>query len=269
MRNLIVCLGSVLLLVACSTPESASTPSLPIVTATTYIPSHPTVSLDTIQPGQSPYSFLASSGEEISYLLYKPEQYNPSENWPLIVFLHGWDGDGSKIQRLYEITPTNYVGDLTDFPFIVLSPQLPGGLWPKMFNSINELVDSLTEILAIETDSISLTGYSSGGYGTWKYALAYPDRFAAIAPISSGPSTSASEHVPEGICSLKDLSIWVFHGEEDVETPPVGNIEAVDALESCGANVKFTLFPGIYHVGTWQKAYADPALYDWFLEPGN
>ena len=43
-----------------------------------------------------------------------------------------------------------------------------------------------------------------GGYGTWHLAAAYPERFAAIAPICGGGD-------PEMANVLKDVPAWVFH----------------------------------------------------------
>ncbi len=270
MRVQIVILIVGLILAACSPSVTTSAPTnLPQSTVTAYVPSHPEISGDNVHPGQSPYSFLASSGEEVRYLLFVPDTYDPEEQWPLIVFLHGYSTNGSNINTLFNKTPTNHIDDLSDFSFIIVSPQLPDGLWPKMFDPINELVDNLTEILPIDPNEIFLTGLSSGGYGTWKYALRYPDRFTAIAPIASGPSTSASDLVPEDICSLMELPIWVFHGDADTWVSPEGNIETVAALEACGANVKFTLYPGANHQESWQNAYGDPALYEWFMEQVN
>lgn len=37
---------------------------------------------------------------------------------------------------------------------------------------------------AIDSDRVSLTGYSMGGTGAWAIALAYPGTFSAVAPLS-------------------------------------------------------------------------------------
>ena len=39
---------------------------------------------------------------------------------------------------------------------------------------------------AVDAQRIYLTGNSMGGYGTWSLAMAYPQLFAAIAPICGG-----------------------------------------------------------------------------------
>ena len=39
----------------------------------------------------------------------------------------------------------------------------------------------------------------------------------------------------------------------------------VKALEYCGANVKFTVYPEAGH-DAWTETYINPELYDWFLQ---
>jgi dipeptidyl aminopeptidase/acylaminoacyl peptidase len=38
----------------------------------------------------------------------------------------------------------------------------------------------------------------------------------------------------------------------------------VDALKTAGGNVRFTVYPDVGH-NAWDRAYADPALYDWLV----
>lgn len=267
----------ILVLYACSAPATSGgspepTQALlrtettePVVTASNYVPSFPAISTESLQPGQTPYAFLSNSGVEVRYLFYLPENYDSNKQWPLIVFLHGNGEIGRNIDRLYESTPLNYVEVLTDFPFMVVSPQLPDGFWTQLLDPINELLDYLIEVLPVDKNHIYLTGISLGGYGTWQYALHFPDRFAAIAPISGGPTLSASNRVPEDICILKDLPIWAFHGADDRMVPPEQDIEPVAALEACGGNVQLTLYSNTGH-DAWVQTYSDPAFYEWLLE---
>ena len=250
-------------LLPAATPQAPTEVSKPTVTATEYVPSHPVILTDSLQPGQTAYAFLSSTGVEVRYLIYLPEKYDPDKEWPLIVFLAGSDGRGSNIDRLINLPPHNYVEDLADFPFIIVTPQLADGFWPKLIDPIDELLDHLIKVLPIDANRLYLTGYSLGGNGTWKYALKYPDRFAAIAPIAGGPSVS-TDRVPEDICTLKELPIWAIHGAEDTGVPPEQSIEPVDALEACGADVKLTLYPDTGH-DAWTPTYSDLAFYEWLL----
>lgn len=85
------------------------------------------------RPEQSEHSaqealvFETSSGDEISYLLYLPEAVDEFEAWPLILHLHGLDGNGCDIElvRARSLPVWAAAEDLSQF--IVVSPQLAIG----------------------------------------------------------------------------------------------------------------------------------------------
>ena len=76
------------------------------------------------------------------------------------------------------------------FPFILVSPQCPSSqwwTWPQLSATLSNLLDEVESKYAVDPERIYVTGLSMGGYGTWSLAMAYPQRFAAIVPIS-GPA---------------------------------------------------------------------------------
>jgi predicted peptidase len=97
-----------------------------------------------------------------------------------------------------------------------------------------------------------------GGFGTWDVAMAFPDRFAAIAPICGGAAAYNA-------CVLKDVPVWTFHGAKDTVVAIERSQEMVDALEKCGGDVKFTIYPEAGH-DAWTETYNNPDLYDWLLQ---
>jgi predicted peptidase len=46
---------------------------------------------------------------------------------------------------------------------------------------------------------------------------------------------------------MKDIPIWVFHGDADRTVPWESSQVMVDALEACGGDVRFTLVEGAGH----------------------
>ena len=101
-----------------------------------------------------------------------------------------------------------------------------------------------------------------GGYGTWHLAAAQPDRFAAIAPICGGGLWY--EGFPEKVCVLEKVPVWAFHGAKDPSVPLEESAKMVRALEACGGNVRFTVYPDATH-DSWTETYDNPELYEWFL----
>ena len=98
-----------------------------------------------------------------------------------------------------------------------------------------------------------------GGRGTWYFAYRYPERFAAIAPISAFQTIPAAWSK-----KLRDMPIWAFHGADDTITPLEDDQEMIDALIAVGGSPKFTVLPNRGH--NLADVYKNQALYDWFLE---
>ena len=139
--------------------------------------------------------------------------------------------------KLVESDPT--------FPFIVVSPQVPfdPAFMPDAFPA---LLDDVVRELPVDEDRIYLTGLSMGGYGTWRMALAQPERFAAIAPICGGGSLidvilGGRDHPGR----FNSLAVWAFHGAKDDVVPRDESERMVAAMKHLGANdVKLTVSLG-------------------------
>ena len=131
----------------------------------------------------------------------------------------------------------------------------------------------------IDRRRLYVTGLSMGGYGTWSLISRYPDYFAAALPICGGgdplrllaewlPDKTGikNEFDPDGLRRAKDLPIWAFHGTEDEAVPIEESEILVKMLEDAGSkHVKFTAYAGAGHVETWEKAYEDPAVWEWLF----
>ncbi|MCP4608682.1 MAG: prolyl oligopeptidase family serine peptidase [Planctomycetes bacterium] len=195
-----------------------------------------------------------------NYLLFLPEGYGKKrQSWPLMVFLHGAGERGNVLNKVAVHGPPKIVKNKKDFPFILVSPQCPeGDWWTEKVEVLINLVDDIATRYKVDKKRIYLTGLSMGGYGTWALASAYPERFAAIAPICGGGSRIMS-------LRLKDIPIWVFHGAKDRVVPLEESEEMVNAIRKRGGDVKFTIYPDAGH-DSWTESYNNQELYDWFLE---
>ncbi len=197
----------------------------------------------------------------LNYLLYLPPAYDaePARRWPLIAFLHGRGERGDDLALIKKHGLPRLVEERPDFPFIVVSPQCPlGTYWPHLVDTLEAWLDAVLKQVRADRRRLYLTGLSMGGYGTWFWAMARPDRFAAIAPICGGGD-------PDYAHVLKDLPIWVFHGAKDTVVRPAESRLMVKALKNAGsAQVRLTIYPDADH-DSWTRTYANPELYDWFL----
>jgi predicted peptidase len=125
------------------------------------------------------------------------------------------------------------------------------------------LLDRIIARHTIDTTRLYLTGLSMGGFGAWYLAAAHPQRFAAIAPICGGGVWAHG--FPEKVRALKDTPVWAFHGAKDNVVPPSESKKLAKLLRACGGNVRLTIYPNVKH-DSWTQTYANPKLYEWFLQ---
>ncbi len=249
------------MLAACAAPQAAAPAAASTPTASPVGPvAYPEVSAGTAT-GQHPHT---SQAGDLNFLLYLPADYakDTQKKWPLILFLHGSGEKGTDVQMLTAQPLPETLAQQTDFPFIVVSPQLrpEHETWSGMIEPLNKLLDEVEQALRVDRQRVYLTGLSLGGAGAWELALHDPSRFAALVPIAGFYRGD-----PNDICTLKDIPTWVFHGAQDTVVPPAASQGMVDALKACGGNPRFTLYPDADHIGSWRKAYAEPDLYAWML----
>ncbi len=194
---------------------------------------------------------------KLNYLLYLPEGYGDGDKaWPLVLFLHGAGETGNDLEMVKKHGPPK-LAEEKKFPFILVSPQASVRGWNPA--NLNALLDDVTAHYKIDADRVYVTGLSMGGFGTWALAAAYPNKFAAIAPICGGGN-------PTDAKKIKNLPIWVFHGGKDPVVKVAQSEAMVNALKSAGAeHVKFTVYPDAGH-DSWTETYNNPDFYDWLLK---
>jgi len=209
-----------------------------------------------------------SHSGEMRHLVYLPKDYDAksSKRWPLMLFLHGAGERGSDLKKVTVHGPPKIVKNKPEFPFIIVAPQCPEGeRWQN--DSLLKLLEHVTAEHKVDAGRVYLTGLSMGGYGTWKLALAYPEKFAAIVPICGG-----GEYIDALLANrtkaaaLRNLPVWAFHGAKDNVVPVVESERMVNALKKIGVqDVKLTVYPEADH-NSWTETYNNPELYDWLLK---
>jgi pimeloyl-ACP methyl ester carboxylesterase len=185
---------------------------------------------------------------------------DPARRWPAIVFLHGSGERGDDLRALRgnggPVGPLAAARVRGDFPFIVVAPQCPvDAVWSRRM--LEDLMADVRAKLPADPERIYLTGLSIGGMGTFMFAAAHPDWFAAAAPVCGAGD-------PETAATLRDLPVWAFHGAEDGAVNPDLGRTMVRAIAAARGRVRFTVFPNTEH-DSWIPAYSNDSLYDWFL----
>jgi dienelactone hydrolase len=229
--------------------------------------------------------FKTTSTSVIGYLEYLPQDYNTNSNkYPVMIFLHGLGERGANstdpavlqttIQNVAKLGPPMYVKNGTQFPFILISPQLKNnyGDWPSTY--VKEVIDYVKTYLRIDERRIYLTGLSLGGGGTWWTAQDYPELFAAIAPVCGSRNTLSKAC----LLASENLPVWAFHGDADGTVPLSRSVNMVNAINACTPTpdplAKISIYPGVGH-SAWVNAYKtdhtvhNPNVYEWITSFTN
>lgn len=213
-------------------------------------------------PGrQVEQSLQISDDQAVPYLLYLPEDYDPSKkSWPLMLFLHGRGESDGPLSLVTKWGPPRMLARGDQMPYIVVSPQCPvADRWEEDGPQANliRLLDHMADKYRVDADRVYLTGLSLGGHGSWRLAADHPERFAAVAPICGEGNPAHAER-------LKQLPIWAFHGDQDTAVPVSASIEMAEAIRKAGGDkIRLTILEHVGH-NSWSAAYATPELYQWF-----
>jgi predicted peptidase len=146
--------------------------------------------------------------------------------------------------------------------FITISPSLSiksNGGYGWNANVLASLIDEVRSLYRVDMKRINITGFSMGGFGTWKLGLKDPDRFASLVPVCGGGDEALAKN-------LKHVPQWVHHGEKDDIVPISESINMVEALKKANADeVRFTRYPDAHH-DSWTPAYNTIEVFEWMLQ---
>lgn len=209
---------------------------------------------------------LLSEEITLDYLLELPEDYTHEsrEKYPLLLFLHGMGERGNNLEMLYVNGIPKLLHEGERLPFITLMPQCPEtSFWPDESRALKLLLEHIIKTHHVDTRRIYITGLSMGGYGTYEMLTRYPDLFAAGVPICGGIGSMTARM---NLAVLKDIPLWIFHGERDDVVPVEESRQIYTYLQSIGhENLKLTLYSDLKH-DSWTRTYENREVYDFLLK---
>ncbi len=184
---------------------------------------------------------ITTDGQEREYLLYVPAAYDGSEEWPLVLNLHGYTGDGygqALISRMNPVADTAHFlvaypdGEMVDVTGF-LDPDIPlptqgngwnlGGLFSDNDDVafLEQMIDQISLEYSVDNSRIFAVGNSMGGGMTYMLACTLSGRFAAIATVSG--SQARTEGNPSIPCEpASPLPVLLIYGADDNISPPDG-----------------------------------------------
>jgi len=199
------------------------------------------------------------------YLSYLPRDYeaDTARKWPLVIYLHGGSDRGTDLKKLYSSGIPDQVYRGREFPFVMVAPQCSEHLRWSTDDWFENFYKDVTARYRIDADRVYLTGPSLGGSGTWYLAARYPEKFAAIAPMSG--FTSHLDYIDKNTDKLLDMPVWPFHGQLDIVVPFEETERLVGRLEGRNRNLRFSAEPDLGHEIHWQT-YPGREICEWFLQ---
>jgi predicted peptidase len=216
-------------------------------------------------------------GSSHRYQVYVPEDYDSSQDWPVILFLHGAGERGNDGLKQSTVGLGNAIRQNPErWPAITIFPQVPTGeSWQGIAADVAmAALDATIANYSVDESRQYLTGLSLGGNGTWYLGYKHTERFAAMVAVcgfvglgdrfptfvsgSANPYADLAE-------DLQDTPIWIVHGDADVVVPVEESRKMFQQLNALGAEVHYTELPGINH-NSWDAAYGNQELNSWLFQ---
>jgi predicted peptidase len=206
------------------------------------------------------------------YVVATPAAGKATDKTPLIIYLHGAGERGTDLTQLKSAPPIGYFNQQTEQPFLIVVPQCAPDKSGKQdewqAEDLETLFHQLEKEHPFDRSRVYLIGCSMGGYGTWLWGSAHPERFAGLAPHAGGLGAGGPKAVSPDLGTwakrLAPLPIWIFHGDRDDVVPSERSERMHNLLKSAGAKqVRLTLLAGKGH-GIADNLRA-PELYAWLL----
>ncbi len=219
--------------------------------------------------------YTDKNSTKLPYRYYKPDCF---DNRPLLVFLHGAGERGtdnevslngvSPFAPEYELTLEKYgsyflvpqcANDFqwVDTPWVNGSFDSTNIKISKYLSAAKELIDNFVEENKIDKSRIYIMGCSMGGYGTWDMITRFPGYFRAALPICGAGDPAKAE-------LIKNMPLWVFHGDADDSVPVTGSRDMVCALKNAGSDVIYTEVANYGH-NIWKYVHESRIIYDWLF----
>lgn len=221
-----------------------------------------------------------ADGSVQPYWIYVPKGSAPQGGWPVLVYLHGYVSDTSKINPW--LPGGDFFAVAEEKRFLV---ALPHGRSNTDFEGIGEQ-DVLTVIAEtkrhypVNADRFFLSGPSMGGYGVYVIGLHYPHLFAGLAPMCgrSVPYVvetrwpddlppfkrlAVAANVPLALVeNAKNLPIFLQQGERDYLIDPNHSRTLAARWQQLGYAIQYDEWPGHSHYIYWEDR-SHAAIYDW------
>lgn len=225
-------------------------------------------------------SFTAADGEELFGMMIKPDNFDPSKQYPLIIRIHGgpvsqfgvyfnydWQLFAANGYVVMAINPRGSSGRGLNFQKMIFAD------WGNVdADDISQLANYAISLGYVDENRLGLGGWSYGGMLT-NYVIAKDPRFkaatsgAGISNILSGfgDDQYIREYIAEIGTPWENTETWLkvsypflnannivtptlfLVGEKDYNVPLIGSEQMYQALRHLNIPTELIVYPGEYH----------------------
>jgi predicted esterase len=216
--------------------------------------------------GANTYTGPTYLGQVQPYAVYVPTTYNPNKPAPLTWILHSL---GVNLNQYGSLAPTEIEEECQDRNSICATTEGFGdGGWYFEAAQVDfwDVWHALASDYDLNPDTTVISGYSMGGFASYKLALEYPDLFAQAMPLEgpvvcgerfvegvetaagSGGQCEADGKTKPMIVNAKWIPYVMTYGALDELVPFTGGLEQVEAFDKLGYRYYAVLYPAEDHL---------------------
>jgi phospholipase/carboxylesterase len=177
------------------------------------------------------------------FSLYVPEYYTPDRAWPLVMALHGGNGNGRGFLW-------RWLRDARSLGAILVAPTAMGATWALMGEdadtaNLARILDSVRGRWNVDPARLLLTGMSDGGTFSYVTGLELASPFTHLAPVAATFHPLMAEVADAE--RLRGLPIHIVHGALDWMFPVQTARLTRDVLTAAGADVTYREIDNLSH----------------------
>ena len=168
-----------------------------------------------------------------SYIVHLPTGYSASNQYPVIINMHGYTSTASQQQSYSQM---NTVADTGKF--IVVYPDGVNNAWNAGYgvnptiddvDFVSVLIDTMKNKFSVNANKIYACGMSNGGFMSYRLACELNNKIAAIASVTGLMGDSVRLFLCQNSCSVPVMD---FHGTADPTVNYNGALGYISA-DSC------------------------------------
>jgi dienelactone hydrolase len=188
------------------------------------------------------------------YALWLPENLDPNASTPLVLVLHSLSNHHNQYARTVYPQVAGSLGAIAITP---LALGVDGWYWDE---GLVDTLDAWADVrrrYAIDADRTLSSGYSMGGYGTYRLGTIVPDLLTAgiswVGPPTDGIWTGSPTTVDAGLTydqieNTYNVPFFIVHGTFDELVPVTGVTRQAERFKELGHEYRYNLHPGQDHL---------------------